>query len=487
MPKFSRGSKHNRIEENEVDSAAGLPASCARKGMLERPKMTHLARLFSAPRAARMFVAVLFATCVFVVTSVALADKHRAVLYTEGGRGTEVASLVRGALPADTEIIQGEDFRKALLKQGQKQPLGLTVTLGSKRQAMLGRIGKAASELGAEVVIIGYVQRGRSGFELILLAVPAGSDNPSVDQTVPLDKPTTKDGVAAALKPIADAWKPTDSGTPTVTGPTGPTDNGEKPKVEPKRNDDDGKGWVRPKNVYGHEIFSINASFDVAFRMFGYNDGVTTNLRDYHVYGQPGVSARLEVFPLAPLGIVFLKDLGLTGEFRISPGISSATSDGTEYGTQWMRFGGGLRYRLPLGPKEKPFVLGLRGSFIRDGFVIDAEGDVADEAPSVQYSFMRVGLDGRFPIGPIAITAFGGYLGAIDSGAVHDRFTDPSIGGIDVGGGLTVPIALGFEARLQAEYVRWFYAFAPVIGDTFVAGGALDEYVHIEVGPQYLF
>src|SRR5690606_5433834 len=149
--------------------------------------------------------------------------------------------------------------------------------------------------------------------------------------------------------------------------------------------------------------------------------------------------------------------------------------------------GGGLRYRLPLGPKEKPFVLGLRGSFIQDGFVLEAEGDLGRETPSVKYNFLRVGLDGRFPIGPVAITAFGGYLGSLDSGDVHERFRDSSVGGIDVGGGLTVPIVHGLEARLQAEYVRWFYSFGPIPGDAFVAGGALDEYIHLEIGPQYVF
>jgi hypothetical protein len=193
------------------------------------------------------------------------------------------------------------------------------------------------------------------------------------------------------------------------------------------------------------------------------------------------------VYPLATTGILILRDLGITGEFRTAFGISSATKDGTEVGTTWMRFGGGMRYRLPVGPEDKPFVFGLRGSFVKEGFTFDASGTLKNEAPSADYLFLRVGLDGRFPIGPLAITAFGGYLGALQAGDVHDRFRDTSLGGIDVGGGVVVPIALGFEAFVQAEYIRWFYAFAPVPGDGFVAGGALDEYIHLEIGPQYVY
>lgn len=417
------------------------------------------------------------------------AAKHRYVLYTEGGRAADVRKLFEDALPDNVDAVASEDFKSALAKRGQTQPFGLTITLESKRQAMLGRIGKAVADLDAEVALIGYVRKSKSGGqELLVLAVEREKNEPSIDAVVALDKDTTKSELDAALHDLVDAWKPK-GGEPATAGGDGGADGGAaaaggKPPAEPAGEEGE---WVRPKNVYGHEIIGVNASFDLGFRFFGYNDGISTNLRDYNVYAAPGVSARVEVFPFAPTGIIVLRDIGFTGEFRMALGLSSETSDGTEVSTQWLRFGGGLRYRLPLGPKEKPFVLGLRGSFIQDGFALDAEGDLAAETPSVSYNFLRVGLDGRFPIGPIAITAFGGYLGAISSGDVHERFRDSSVGGIDVGGGLTVPIVLGLEARLQAEYVRWFYAFAPIPGDPYVAGGALDEYIHIEIGPQYVF
>jgi hypothetical protein len=41
----------------------------------------------------------------------------------------------------------------------------------------------------------------------------------------------------------------------------------------------------------------------------------------------------------------------------------------------------------------------------------------------VKYNFAR-GTRCALPIGPVAITAFGGYLGALDAGDVKDRFTD---------------------------------------------------------------
>lgn len=420
------------------------------------------------------------------------------MVYTEGARSAAVSDQLKGGLPASGDVVDNAEFRKALTAQGQKLPLGLTITLASKRGAIITKIGKALESMNADAAVIGFIRPKRPfGNEVVLLVIEKGKTEPTIDKVIALDKDATRADMQIAMEPVTSTWGSGSGGGGgggggSAEGGGGSGAGGDDKQPDDKKPDDkapegeDGE-WVRPKNVYGHEIFNINASFDIGGRFFGYNDPITTNLRDYSVFGAPGFSARAEVYPLAPLGIIILKDLGLTGEFRMQPGLSSETSDGTEVETNWMRFGGGLRFRLPVGDKEKPFVFGLRGGFVQDGFTLTATGDLAAEAPSVKYNFMRVGLDARFPIGPVAITAFGGYLGAIDAGEVKERFTDPSIGGIDVGGGLTVPIAYGFEARLQAEYVRWFYAFAPVLGDAFIAGGALDEYIHLEIGPQYVF
>ncbi len=415
------------------------------------------------------------------------AAKHKVVVYTEGQRSNAVKDEILATLPTTADVQTSEDFRKALAKQGQKIPFGLIITLDSKRGPVITRIGKALTAMGAEAAIVGFVRPKRGGGrEVLVLVVEAGKTDVSIEKAVTLDKPSTKSDVEVALKDMIDAWKP-------VEAPPEKKDDEEKKDGEEKKDDEEKKDEPdepskRRENIYGEEIFHINASFDIGGRFFGYSDPITTNLRDYSVFGTPGISARAQVFPVAPLEIIVAKDIGIHGEFRIAPVISSETKDGTEVETQWMRFGGGLQYRVPIpGPEENPFVLALKGSFLREVFTMETTGTLNNEVPSVAYSLMRVGLDGRFPIGPVAITAFGGYLGSIDSGAVYERFREPSIGGIDVGGGLTVPIALGFEARLQAEYTRWFYAFKPVPGDPFVAGGALDEYVHLEIGPQYVY
>lgn len=410
------------------------------------------------------------------------ATKHPVVIYTEGTRPKDAEAQIKETLPEPAALDANDAWKRAATKKGQKFPLGFTLTLESKRQAMLKRLGDAAKEVGIEVVIIGMARASKpSGSEILLLVLEAGKDTPSIEKVVKLGSGDAKAETEAALKDLYDSWAP-----PVVETPEKPIDGEAPDKTDPEKPDAPEDEWVRPENVFGHEIFQVAASFDLAGRFFEYSDGLSPNLRDYDVFGAPGLSANVSVYPLAPTGIVVLRDIGLYGDFRIALGLSSAAANGTEVSTDWMRFGGGLRYRLPLGPKDAPYVLRAHGGFYRDAFQIEETGELVGETPSTEYLFLKGGLDARIPIGPVAITLFGDYLGSLSDG-LPDRFREPSIGGIDVGGGLTIPIVYGLEARLQAEYVRWFYAFEPVPGDDYVAGGALDQNVHIEIGPQYVF
>ena len=64
------------------------------------------------------------------------AERHKVVFYTEGGRGAEVTGFFKEALPPNIDVVPSAQFTGALLKRGQRTPLGLTVTLPTKRSAM---------------------------------------------------------------------------------------------------------------------------------------------------------------------------------------------------------------------------------------------------------------------------------------------------------------------------------------------------------------
>jgi hypothetical protein len=403
-------------------------------------------------------------------------QRHRVVVRVEGTRSDELTKELAGILGDNVDVVPSGQANAAIAKAGQRVPLGPTLAVAAKRTGALKKLRAALSETQAEVGIVGVVRPRKGGNELLLLVLLPGEEEPAIEETLALEKGSNEAALRTALGPLLDGWAAKAAPEPAAPVPA-PSDEGaaESPSFE------------RPVHRYGVELVNASVSFDLGGRFFTYSDPVSANLRDYNVFGSPGIALRAEVYPGAPTGIVVLRDLGLTGEFRTALGLGSSTRDGTEVSTQWLRAGGGLRYRVPFGPSEAPYVVAARGGFALDSFTLEGTGALTDQVPSVSYAFVRGGIDARVPLGPVALTAFFDYLGAVSAGDVYDRFREPALGGIDVGGGLVVPIAHGFEARLSAEYVRWFYAFGPVPGDAFVAGGALDENVHLEVGPQYVY
>jgi hypothetical protein len=359
---------------------------------------------------------------------------------------------------------------------------------GPFREAALDRTRRGLERLGAEGAILGLLRVGKGGQEVVLLYVEARDtgEEPDVDVPIPLSGEVTP-AVGEALAVQIEGWTPKEpepAPAPEAPAPSDATAAEDRPSADDEEPEDD--GGARRANVYGTELLAIAAAFDLAGRWFTYNDGVTSNLRDYDVFGAPGVQIGGELYPLAASDVAVLKDLGIATRFGTALGLSSETASGDAVSTSWTRFDAGLRLRIRTGGDEAP-VVGLHGGFGLDTFDLEASGALADEVPSASYAFLRGGVDGRVPLGPMALALFFDYLGALSAGAVYDRFTGSSIGGIAAGGGLVVPIASGFEVRLGAEYERWFYAFEPTVGDAFVAGGALDEQLHLTLGPAYVY
>ena len=182
--------------------------------------------------------------------------------------------------------------------------LGITLTLESKRQAMLSKLGAAATDVGLEVVILGVVRPSKpSGKELLLLVLEAGKDSPSVEKVIKLGSDSAKEETQAALKDLYDSW------APPVVAP--PTETADKPKEE-KPKEEEGSDFVRPPNVYGHEIFQGFVGFDLAGRFFNYNDEITKKLNSA-VF--PGTQGGPLMHVIAAKAVSFLE--ALQPEFKV--------------------------------------------------------------------------------------------------------------------------------------------------------------------------
>ncbi len=127
-------------------------------------------------------------------------------------------------------------------------------------------------------------------------------------------------------------------------------------------------------------------------------------------------------------------------------------------------------------------MIGVNGGIDFLQFSFGTAGAIDGSVPSVTYAALRAGVDARIPFWRMALLLDFGYDGALSAGAVHDRFRDSTVGGIDLGVGLGLALGPGSELRLQSHYTRYFYKFHPKLGDAYVAGGALDEFLGFRTG-----
>jgi hypothetical protein len=303
-----------------------------------------------------------------------------------------------------------------------------------------------------------------------------------VNDVIPLKKPeedllAIETAIEPALKEIEPAPKPEEPPPKPKQPPPEPP----PPPPAPAEHD------------IGSAFFVGELGFELAGRWFTYSDGISQNLRPYSVFGAPTLAVAAEVYPLAGTGTPVASDLGITLAYARAFALQSATEGGEPIGTTYQRFGAGLRVRrvidqLTLEGLGAP-VVGLSGGLRLITFSYDAPKGLAAEVPDVSYTLLRVGVDGRVPLGAVAALVMFDYLAPLSAGTIYDRFRDPSVAGIGLGAGVAVPVPAlpGLEARLLVEYTRFFSAFSPELGDVYVAGGALDELLGIRLSGAYVY
>ena len=460
------------------------------------PRLAHLARrLARAGRAiacgASLIGPPLLAAAIVSAPGLAeAADAKPIAVYVEGAGASSVRDEVLAVVPGSLKVLDEDTFSAALQKQGQKGQMGNVMAQPKQRAKLLSRIRKATEKAGAQAAIIARVRKTRTGGrELWILFVDPSSDDLEIDKAVPLATSESERGSALreALEPVLKARAPAEAEAPSGASGSGEEEgSGEEKPGEPV-------GGVEPGDASPHTpgemttaIFVVGLSFQMAGRFFTYSDGLTRNLRPYNVFGAPMGVANLEFYPAGLGDVPVAKDIGLTASYAMAFGLNSATTTGQPIDTSLMRLNAGLRGRVRFGDAPSP-TLGINAGFSLLNFKFSAPEALADEVPSVSYKLLRFGLDMRIPAGPVAIEFGGDFLLPLSSGEVYDRFTDPSVLGVEGRIGLGIPLAAGFELRLAGEYSRFFLDFNPVVGNTHVAGGALDQLVWMRLGAAYVY
>ncbi|MCC6559106.1 MAG: hypothetical protein IT372_39785 [Polyangiaceae bacterium] len=392
-------------------------------------------------------------------------------IHVEGKDADSIRSAIQAIVPETLGVVEPDVFTAALRKAGARPPIGALLLAKSRRERTLGQFRKALAGAKVEAVVIGVVRRGRSGTELVLLYVDPIEGDLAVDEVIQVkgdaDLLVAIEGaLGPALKEIAPPPPPEEKPPPPPPAPEPVEPAGERPRHDPRT-----------------ALFAVELGFELGGRWFRYSDGITQNLRPYDVFGAPTVAVGGEVYPLAGSAIPVMKDLGITLSYARALGLSSSTEGGDPVTTTYQRFGAGLRFRYPLMPGA---LVGGSLGFRLIQFSFDAPDPLAAEVPEVSYAALRLGVDGRVPAGPVALTAMMEFLGPLSSGEVYDRFRGASVLGVGCGGGVIYPAFEGVEVRLSIEYTRFFSAFTPELGDPYIAGGALDHFLGIRLAGAYI-
>lgn len=405
------------------------------------------------------------------------AAKKVLAVHVEGQDADAVRGDIEAALPDRIVVATTKEFSAALKKSGQSKPLGAAMTNTKQRDRLVPRVQQAASIVGAGAVLVGIVQKVRGEKRVHLVWVNAEDDATPVDEAVSLkgSEDERRKAIATAIGSAVEAYAPPPPPEPKDTAAPPPSET--KPKEE--------EPSARVRHQAGSSIVSAEVGFELGGRVFTYSDGISGNLRRYDVYGAPLAAVQVEVFPAAMTTIPVLRDLGISAGYARAFGLQSATEGGDPVDTVYQRITAALKYRIPISRPTGP-VIGVLGGVRWQQFQIDAPGDLGKQVANVDYLAIRAGVDGWIPVGPVAVLLGFEWLEPLTTGAVYERFSGAKVHGITAAAGLAVRFESGLQIRLTGHYDRFFSDFDPVLGDAYVAGGALDQFFGVRLGLAYM-
>ena len=472
----------------------------------------------------------LFLLLSFVIANPAVAARAKAnglVLIVEGN-DRETHRDITDSIPRDMRVQPSEDFLAALANEGVTGPVGEALVNPRTRKATIVAVQKAMRAAGAAAVLSVRAKRNRAGardMHVVLLVTTQAGPMIEEDYTLsPGEKATAHVGpllsaslpdlarsssAPEAASPPAAAAPPVEapaSGTSTVVDSDRASEKNKRPrkKKEPVKEPveeassaaseepaneqpERDRAATRKRATFTNATVIGEAGIGVARRQLQYSDPWIGRLRPYIAPGMAVYSVGAEVYPAASTNIEVLKDVGLVGRYAGSLGVESTASDGQKVTGSFQRYALGLRARIPTGDRKTMPLIGLEATYGIWNYAFTGTDEAVDEAPSVQYRYVRAGADARIPFGAWTVLAGAGYMNISSAGLLSERFPNLTVAGIDILGGGTYAVMPSIELRLLVTYARFFSSANPDPDADYVAGGTLDQYVIATFGAATLF
>jgi PEGA domain len=208
---------------------------------------------------------------------------------------------------------------------------------------------------------------------------------------------------------------------------------------------------------------AVGAGFELGGRRFRPNSADVVGLREYDAGGVPMLRFSGEVNPLAFSPSIWLSGWGLFVSYaRATPLDSTARlMNGNEVSvpTVWSELDVGARYRYRFRPES---FVGAEFGYGKHSFTFDFSDEtdeLAAEVPDVEYSFWRIGLEGRYGFDRFAALASGGTRLVSSIGKLADRFARTDIVAVHATIGMAATLTDSIEARLVGRYDHYSHEY----------------------------
>lgn len=245
-------------------------------------------------------------------------------------------------------------------------------------------------------------------------------------------------------------------------------------------------------------LLDLQAGLAVFSRHFSYADDIYNELPNYDLGAAPAISLEAAVYPLKNANGSL--SAGFVGRFEYAFGIATTYKVPTgdqegSHSTTALAYSLGVRGNYAFGSTLSN-VISAGFEFGGQSFVIDHPPPVPGNAniPGVEYKFLRPNLMGRFPIiDRLAALATFGYLMVSSAGEIvspeYFRGASSSASGLDIGIGAAYEIKMNprgtikfLELRPMLNFRQYSFKFNPDPTDPYIASGATDQYIGINLG-----
>ena len=422
------------------------------------------------------------------------AENLHVAVKIDGAGGDEIGAQIVAALPEGFEAIDGAAVAEELSRR-KLDDWAAALGDASRRPALIKKIHRVERALKADALIAGSVVPGKrkDSLELELIVVLVEQADAAFDETLVLNKKglipvrRLKSLLDIALAPLRQA------ASAEKKGGAAPAEGDQSiAEAKPEENAES-QGEAGPVTPTDARVVAA-AGFDLGSRQLHYNERITNaNLRPYDLPNgpllpvAPGGTLSIELYPFARSPQAGARDIGVTSHLAYN--YAKAEVGNVTLGTSWYAWDVNLRGRYNLGPRGSSPLVGLEGGLGQLVFSFkDSNASLVDILPGVSYLFLRIGADGRLPVGKVALTAGAAYRYLLKTqGSLGAHFPRADIAGLDARVGAALPLTENLEARLVVTYIRYWAEFNSKPADTYIAGGAVDNMLSADLGIAAFF